>query len=252
MLRDKSQIAPVMKQWKMGYRAQQEAVLCQAEKIVFGSKSEKKMVFARFENINKRISHKIIMVHSAIAGQVPDPVLFQKRFGLRDFILCVGRIEDLKNQLNLILAAGEKKIPLVLIGRLNMAHRGYCRRILRYVEKNPNLYYMGPMENPMLSSAFAAARVHVLPSWFETTGLTSLEAGLANCNVVSTNRGYTRDYLKDYAWYCDPSSRVSIKTAVMDAYQSPLECRLKEHIIYNHHPEEMIEETIALYQSVLK
>ena len=108
------------------------------------------------------------------------------------------------------------------------------------------------MERPNLISSFAAARVHVLPGWFETTGLTSLEAGLAGCNVVSTDRGYARDYLEDYAWYCDPSSRASMKNAVLGAYEAPLKPGLREHIIRNFRAEKMIDETISLYRRILK
>jgi len=245
-------MVPVIKQWKLGYRAQQEAILKYADKIIFGSRSETDMVFTRFEKVSGHISHETIMVGSPLPSQDVDPIPFQEKFGLKDFILCVGRIEDLKNQLGFILAMKGEDIPLVLIGSLNSAHRGYCRKVLREVEKKDNLYYLGPMERPMLMSAFAAAKVHVLPSWFETTGLTSLEAGLVGCNVVSTDRGYARDYFEDYAWYCDPSSSASMKNAVLDAYEALLKLGLREHIIRNFRAEKMIEATISLYQRVLK
>ena len=36
--------------------------------------------------------------------------------------------------------------------------------------------------DPLLASAYAAARVFALPSWFETPGLAALEAALAGCS----------------------------------------------------------------------
>ena len=93
------------------------------------------MVFARFEKVSGRIPHETIIVHSPIASQDADPIPFQERFGLKDFVLCVGRIEDLKNQLGLISAMQGVNIPLVLIGNLNNAHRAYCRKVLREVKK---------------------------------------------------------------------------------------------------------------------
>ena len=251
ILRNKNQIIPVMEQWKTGYRNQQESVLRSADKIVFGSESEKQLVFARFKEIQKQISHKTIMVHNPIAEQAPDPVPFQRKFGLENFILCVGRVEDLKNQLSLISAMEKEDVPVVLIGSLNRAHRSYCRNILKHVEKKKNLHYLGPMNNFMLRSAYAAAKVHVLPSWFETVGLTSLEAGAAGCNVVSTNRGYAKDYLKDYAWYCDPSCGSSIKAAVLEAYHNPRKLGLREHMFRKNCHDEMTNATINMYQVVL-
>ena len=40
--------------------------------------------------------------------------------------------------------------------------------------------------DPLLASAYAAARVFALPSWFETPGLAALEAALAGCSVAIT------------------------------------------------------------------
>ena len=50
---------------------------------------------------------------------------------------------------------------------------------------------------PLLASAYAAARVFALPSWFETPGLAALEAALAGCAVVITPYGSTREYFGD-------------------------------------------------------
>lgn len=250
-LRDRRQVVPVFRQWKTGYRAQQEAVLKYCDKIIFGAPSEKDMVFSRFNAINDLIDYDIIKIGISQSFQNPDSRPFEKKYGLKDFILCVGRIEDLKNQLGLISAMRGVDIPTVLIGSLNPAHQNYCRKILKQVEKRQNLYYFGHMEKEMLSSAFAAAKVHVLPSWFETTGLTSLEAGIAGCSVVSTNRGYARDYLEDFAWYCDPSDLLSIRNAVTDAFFSPGKPGMKEHIKNNLDPEKTVTQSFKLYQEVL-
>jgi glycosyltransferase involved in cell wall biosynthesis len=73
--------------------------------------------------------------------------------------------------------------------------------------------------------------VHVMPSWFETTGLVSLEAALAGCNVVSTSRGHAREYLGDLAWYCQPDDPTSIRSAVQAAWNAPARPALRERIL---------------------
>jgi len=40
----------------------------------------------------------------------------------------------------------------------------------------------------------ADIQVHMLPSWFETTGLSSIEAAVMHCNIVITDKGDTREY----------------------------------------------------------
>jgi len=119
------------------------------------------------------------------------------------------------------------------------------------VNNNDNIHYVGSMQRKLLMCAYAAAKVHVLPSWFETTGLTNVEAGLAGCNVVTTNRGYAQDYLGDYAWYCDPSSISSILKAVLDAYQSPIRTGLRDHIVKSCSKKRMLDQTIEMYKNVI-
>jgi len=79
----------------------------------------------------------------------------------------------------------------------------------------------------MLYSAFSAAKVHALPSWFELPGLVSLEAAWFGCNVVGTEFGTLRDYLGNAAFYCNPGDPSSIKTAVMAAYEAPKDPTLR-------------------------
>ena len=63
----------------------------------------------------------------------------------------------------------------------------------------------GPMaggrdhDDPLLASAYAAARVFALPSWFETPGLAALEAALAGARWSITPFGCTREYFGDHA-----------------------------------------------------
>lgn len=251
LLQDRRQIIPILTQWSKGYRTQQEMVLINSDKIIFNSISERNKVFSHFNRLNKLINYDIIHIGVPQNFQNSDPTIFKKKHGLKDFILCVGRIEALKNQLRLISAMENKDIPIVLIGSLNFAHRAYCKKILKLVKQRKNLYYFPYMKRHMLSSAFAAAKVHALPSWFETTGLSSIEAGLADCNVVSTNRGYAHEYLKDFAWYCDPSDTLSIRDAVTDAYFSSVKSDLKKHIKNNLNIEKTVEKTINTYQEVL-
>ena len=72
----------------------------------------------------------------------------------------------------------------------------------------------------MLRSAYAAARVHALPSWIETCGLVSLEAALAGCNVVVSTAGHELEYFRDLAYYCDPANPASIRRAVVQAIEN--------------------------------
>jgi glycosyltransferase involved in cell wall biosynthesis len=144
----------------------------------------------------------------------PDPDPFVREYGVRDFVLQVGRIEGPKNQLLLAVACRQAGLRLVLIGD--------CRQpqYLEWLKKHgpDDLLVIPHLPQPELASAYAAARVHALPSWAETCGLVNLEAGLCGAAVVAGTLGYEVEYLADLADYCDPADVDSIRSAVRAAW----------------------------------
>lgn len=147
----------------------------------------------------------------------------------RDGVLCLGRIEPHKNQLGLIEALRGTDVRLVVAGYDHPDHPRYaaqCRAAgAGWVD------FRGEVSDAEATALLRSARVHVLASWFETTGLVSLEAALAGCNVVSTDRGYAREYLGAHAWYCDPADAASIRRAVTAAIEAPLQTELGAHVL---------------------
>lgn len=136
-------------------------------------------------------------------------------------VLCVGRIEGVKNQLNLIKALNGTEYTLLLIGAAAPNQLGYyreCRRIA-----GDNIIFMGHLPQEDLVPWYRRAKVHILPSWFEICGLSSLEAGAMGCNIVITDKGYAREYYGEHAFYCDPGDPSSIRAAVEKAAHT--ECR---------------------------
>ncbi len=168
----------------------------------------------------------------------------------RGAVLCMGRIEGLKNQLNLIRALNHTPYQLFIHGKPSPNHRAYFDRCRR--EAAPNVHIGGWLDDEALYSAYASAKVHVLPSYFETTGLSSLEAAALGCNVVVSPNGDTREYFQDDAWYCDPDSPASIRAAVDAAYQAPPNPRLAARIFDRYTWSRAAVETRAAYEAVLR
>lgn len=143
-----------------------------------------------------------------------DPAPFVERTGLRDFVLQVGRIEASKNQLMTAIALRDRDYPLVFIG--SSKQRNYLEWCRRHGPKN--LVIIPHLPQEQLASAYAAARVHVLPSWIETCGLVTMEAALAGCSIVGSVAGFEVEYFRGFARYCDPADPASIAAAVDLAY----------------------------------
>lgn len=168
----------------------------------------------------------------------------------KNAILCMGRIENRKNQLALIRALNNTPYKLFIHGKPspnNMAYYEQCKS-----EAAPNVFIEGWLQGDDLYTAYSNAKVHVLASYFETTGLSSLEAAFMGCNIVVTDKGDTRDYFKDDAWYCDPDSVSSIKAAVDAAYNTPYNPAFRERILKNFTWQRAAEETYMAYKQVLK
>lgn len=175
-----------------------------------------------------------------------------KKYNLEkdNFVLCVSRIEDRKNILRLIRAVNKTDLKLVIIGKPNPSQHSYNRKCKKTAK--PNIIFLNHMNQNELSSAYAAAKVHILPSWYETPGLSSLEAGLAGCNLVSTDRGSTREYFLNLIEYCDPSSGESIKNALIRAFSKQKTKAMSNRITSNFTWRKSSEQIISAYRQISK
>lgn len=115
-----------------------------------------------------------------------------------EFVLSVARISSRKNQKWLAQCCQELGLTLVLAGPINEP------KYFEEVQAYPNVVYLGTIQGRLLASAYATAKVHAIPSWFETPGLSSLEAAACGAVVLSTDQGCTKEYFLDKAVYIDP------------------------------------------------
>jgi len=164
-----------------------------------------------------------------------DPELFHlsKVVADRDCIVYVGRIEPRKNQLRLIEALRGTGLPLVLVGPTHPHHESYAGRC-RAAARNQRVEFLSTVSVRRLPSVYQAARVHAMPSFFETTGLASLEAALCGCAIVATREGWAEEYFGGSAVYCRPTSKRSIRSAVERAWELGAESGLRGRILDNY------------------
>jgi len=167
----------------------------------------------------------------------------------REGVFCVARVEALKNQLNLVRAMGDLPYTLTLVGSVAPNHQRYFSRVMKAVGKN--VKYLGPVPQQELPGLYRQAKVHVLPSWFETTGLSSLEAAAMGCNLVVTGKGDTREYFKDSAFYCEPDDVNSIRDAIQRAYAAPIYGDFREWVRENCTWKNAAAKTVGVYKRLL-
>jgi glycosyltransferase involved in cell wall biosynthesis len=234
----KDHLASMEYLWK-GQRKGINEILRNTNMILPNSESEYRRVV---QNYPAKVQYKV--VPNGI-----DPKQFQFNPAVKkeeDLVICVARIEGRKNHLNLIKALNNTRFRLLIIGTHapnQAAYYNECREIAA-----PNVKFLDRIPLNELVVWYQLARVHILPSWFETTGLSSLEAAVMGCNIVITDKGDTREYFGDDAFYCEPSNPESILHAVEAAAKAPLNQRLRNKILEQYTWKQAAIQTLKAYQ----
>ncbi len=173
-----------------------------------------------------------------------------------DYILSVGRIEPRKNQLQIAEAVASlrqswnKDLRLVFVGsKPRFKHFEYIWRFDQLLSKNPWVLYVPKVPYEKMPAYYQHARVSVSASWFESTGLTSLEALFCGTSVVASG-DRAREYLGDFAEYCRPNDVASIAQATRRAYERPLP-QIPEKLRREYTWENAAKKTLEVYRQIL-
>lgn len=242
--------APNNTKWKM-----QRKLLNRADRVLPNSVSESRLLQSIFL-LRTDFTDKVDVIPNGIDLEfyVPRPnpdEHFCHEYGLGEFILQVGSINPVKNQLGLIQALYDLPVPLVFIGQVSDAYPKYGQACKDAGSERGQVYIIDHLPFERLPSIFTLAAVHALPSWRETPGLASLEAGAAGCRVVTTSIGSTPDYFGDLAWYCHPAVPVSIRSAVEAALSAKPSIDLRNRVIQEFTWDKAGEKTLISYMSML-
>jgi len=228
--------------WR-GQRRSIKYLLQRANYLLPNSESEYKRLYNKYQ-----IQRPYVVVPNAI-----DKEKFASTISTiireTDLVLCVARIEGIKNQLNLIKALNNSSFRLMIVGKPAPNHLSYYQSCVEIAGSNVQFIDHIPQEK--LIPLYRKAHIHVLPSWFETTGLASLEAAAMGCKIVITDKGDTREYFQDYAHYCNPADPDSIRAAIESAASSVENSRLREHILSHLTWENAAQKTQYAYCKII-
>jgi glycosyltransferase involved in cell wall biosynthesis len=230
-------------EYLLGHRRAKRILLENAAILLPNSQSE-------YYRVRKLLSKDIPFVsvpngidESMFRDIPPDVVREQK-------VMCAAQVYGRKNQLELIRICNELDYPLDIIGKAPPNHMDYMEQCR--AEAGPGVRFLDFIPQQELFRNYASAKVHALPSWFETTGLSSLEAGALGCNLVVGSGGDTADYFKGYAQFCDAADRESIKKAVEAAMNQPTGDALREKILSEYTWKNAAVATLKGYELALQ
>lgn len=148
-----------------------------------------------------------------------DADAFRARFGITEpFAIHVGTLDASKNQLASIAACGAD-IPLVIMGRENNA--AYVERCRDAAGANVHILGSFPHDDPVLADALAAASVFVLPSYRELFPLSALEATVAGCHLVLSDRWGGEAIWGQDAAFVSPDDTGALRKLIQDRLAKP-------------------------------
>lgn len=206
----------VLKRIFKSYKEKKRLVFNNVDLIMPNSYLEKEYILKEVEFENQP---KFNIIFNGVNHYLNEALMSEesKENPSNKYLLCIGRIEPLKNQLSIISGFKDSKLykqgySLLFCGSSN--GKKYFEKFSRKIAEDSQLVYCGQLPQKELFSLLNKASGLVHASWFETTGLIGLEAGIFNVPVIMTNRGYTKSYFEDHVNYCDPKSIPSIRKAI--------------------------------------
>ena len=174
-----------------------------------------------------------------------------------NYILCVGRIEPRKNQLSIIQAVaklrelGKTNSELLFIGAQSRKnHLEYVLRFRAALKKYPWVKFVGYIPYEKMPVMFKHAKVCVSASWFESTGLTSIESLFCGTNAVASGKA-ALECLDDLVTYCDPQDVSSISNAIEIEF-SKERPKTPAGFLSDYTWTNAAKKTLAVYNEILK
>lgn len=181
-----------------------------SDKIALKSNTETKL----FQKHFALDEEKIIRVNWFIAPELyppADPQNFKELYGLDTFLLSVGLLEPIKNQMRLIDVVRLTGKHLVLIG--GFRKRSYYEECMRAADGHvvfiPNL----PIYSPILASAYAGCEAYIEIS-SDPPGRSALEAAWFNKPLILADSDWAKEIFQNAALLVNPNNVEEIQQAL--------------------------------------
>lgn len=144
----------------------------------------------------------------------------------RNGFISAARIEPVKNQLQLVDICRASNWDLTLVGSVTPNKLRYLEAVKKRAIGSGKIKINAQnLDQHELGHLFNTHKVHILASFRESPGLSSLEALGSGMNVVVSDSDYCpietyfKGLINKHVFVCDPYSKKSIHKAMKDAYE---------------------------------
>ena len=212
-----------------------------SKSIIFITDVEKK----RFESSYQPIENSSIIPNGINTSIFKKESINESREG----VISVARFEPRKNQIKLIEACKKLNLPLKLIGKADDNHSDYYSQCKNSLSNNMEIIDFIPHD--ILIDYYKKAKIHALPSYFECSPLSTLEAMSMGCIPVISNTTDDKDYYSQFASYCDADEIDSIVSALEKASTKSNHNEISHYIQNEFTWDNTATKIYSIYKSIL-
>lgn len=229
----------------------QQSILNDCDAVITETIKEQHFISKHYHNV----SSKLLVIPNGIEHE--DNVsreYISSIVGDRDYVLCVGRFDENKNQLNVIRAMRNTDVDVVFIGGPVTEGDKYYQKCLAAAKGKKNIHFVGWVDNGslLLKSAYLNAKVFLFPSYHETFGLVLLEAAVAGANLVVSQSLPILDFsAMNVCTRIVPNNLDDIRKKTLYAFNKEKVENQKDMILKEFSWDEVVNKHIELYKNLL-
>lgn len=140
-----------------------------------------------------------------------------------NYVICVGNIRRLKNQLRLAEACNKVGVPLLLVGDVLPGEEDYGNDLAEFIRNSKNIQWIKGLPSNSIELAFAynKSAAFALPSFGEVQPISALEAAAQRKPLLFGDRAYARQSILRDSAVCDPKSVDSIVAGIKAILDRP-------------------------------
>jgi len=238
-------------------------MLTKSDHIIVTSRINKGILIKKFNVPPPKISIIPYGVDHTLFTPKKDGILFKNKFNINaDYILCVSRLEKEKG-IDILLRAYAKiyskhlEVSLVIIGE--GSHKDDFVRLAKKLKISDRVFFVGPFPHgELLTSAYAGARIFVLPSIKEPFGIVLLEAIASGTPIVASNDGgFAPEIIKQYknGLLFDSGNYVDLSSKILFMLENPeiaknMANRLRDNNLSSFKWDEIVNKVLDVYNYI--
>lgn len=235
------------------------------QKVTYACKAANKVIAISEQTRDDLVNYlgvhpdKIDVIYQSVSegyfDRVENPGV-QSGYGLSSpYILCVGTIEQRKNQLTVLKALKnlDADLSVVFVGKQSK----YAQDLFKYIEEKDlkdRVHFISEVPRQDLANLYKHAFVSVYLSRSEGFGLPVIEAMASECPVITSNVSCLPETAGGAALLCDPDDSKMLATHIESLSETTVRDRFVELGLQRaslFHPEIYAKKLFSLYSKLV-